>query len=307
MYQGDGSSETDSPGDGGLRQANTRSAARAATPSYRRPSLKASQFIIASLRANIASGRLPRSSRLPNEKELAAQFRVSQPTVREALRALDAMGLIEVRHGSGAYVTGDTRNLITRSLQTLLQIEGVGILEVLDLRRVLGQQTARAAALHANEDDARSVAAARDAITAAEDLDGLWEAVLSFQVAISAATHSPLLFAFETFLTELILQFQIDAFQDAGMEFWRHWTSSVADERDKIVEILNRASSRDVSALVAAVGAYLYHQEMLFASNPKLAGIRLSDPRSIETLADPLFAIPDYRGSIAGPENGGRT
>ena len=88
---------------------------------------KVAEVITNELRADIASGRLPLGSRLPNERDLAAHFGVSQPTIREAIRALDSIGLIEVRHGSGAFVTHDVHDFFTTTLQTFLQIERVGV------------------------------------------------------------------------------------------------------------------------------------------------------------------------------------
>ncbi|HET9820724.1 MAG TPA: FadR/GntR family transcriptional regulator [Burkholderiaceae bacterium] len=57
------------------------------------------------LRALIAAGEFPVGSRLPPERDLAAQLGVSRPSVREALIALEVEGLVEVRMGSGIYVT----------------------------------------------------------------------------------------------------------------------------------------------------------------------------------------------------------
>jgi DNA-binding FadR family transcriptional regulator len=57
------------------------------------------------VRGLIASGELPLGSRLPPERDLAAQLGVSRPSVREALIALEVEGLVEVRMGSGIFVT----------------------------------------------------------------------------------------------------------------------------------------------------------------------------------------------------------
>jgi len=57
------------------------------------------------LRGLIAAGEYPLGSRLPPERDLAAQLGVSRPSVREALIALEVEGLVEVRMGSGVYVT----------------------------------------------------------------------------------------------------------------------------------------------------------------------------------------------------------
>lgn len=62
------------------------------------------QAVARRLIGSIASGRYAVGQRLPAERELAAEFSVSRPTVREAIIALEVQGLVEVRVGSGVYV-----------------------------------------------------------------------------------------------------------------------------------------------------------------------------------------------------------
>lgn len=63
------------------------------------------QRVVDMVAAGIAGGRYPAGSRLPSERDLAAELGVSRPTVREAMLALEIRGLIAARRGSGIYVT----------------------------------------------------------------------------------------------------------------------------------------------------------------------------------------------------------
>ena len=65
------------------------------------------------IRSEIMSGRLAVGDRLPNEVALSATLGVSRGTVREAVRALAAQGLLEVRQGSGTYVLSSTDSRAT--------------------------------------------------------------------------------------------------------------------------------------------------------------------------------------------------
>lgn len=58
-----------------------------------------------SIMASIQSGDFKPGARLPSERDLAASFKVSRPTIREAMIALEIRGLVEARHGSGIYIT----------------------------------------------------------------------------------------------------------------------------------------------------------------------------------------------------------
>ena len=70
------------------------------------------QRIAAALRAEIAAGRPPPAARLPAEAALAARFAVHRHTVRQALGALAAEGLIEIRRGAGSFVAEDVLDYV---------------------------------------------------------------------------------------------------------------------------------------------------------------------------------------------------
>jgi GntR family transcriptional repressor for pyruvate dehydrogenase complex len=63
------------------------------------------QQVAAAISEAIASGLYPKGQRLPSERDLAEEFGVSRPTIREAMLALEIRGMVEARHGSGVYVT----------------------------------------------------------------------------------------------------------------------------------------------------------------------------------------------------------
>ena len=95
-----------------------------------------------SLRGEITSGRWSVGDRLPNEAVLAATLDVSRGTVREAVRALVAQGMLETRQGSGTYVrsTADTACSLDRIRHTSLR-------DRFETRAVLETEAARLAAL----------------------------------------------------------------------------------------------------------------------------------------------------------------
>jgi GntR family transcriptional regulator, transcriptional repressor for pyruvate dehydrogenase complex len=60
--------------------------------------------IVRQVKTMIAEGRLASGDRLPPERELAEKFLVSRTSVREALRALESLGLVEIRPGEGTFI-----------------------------------------------------------------------------------------------------------------------------------------------------------------------------------------------------------
>ncbi|MEO5794210.1 MAG: FadR/GntR family transcriptional regulator [Rhodoferax sp.] len=94
------------------------------------------------LRAGMLSGEYAVGSRLPAERELAAQLGVSRPSVREALIALEVEGWVEVRTGSGIYVLARVQG----SKGTPVAAAEWGPLELIRARRVVEGETAALAA-----------------------------------------------------------------------------------------------------------------------------------------------------------------
>lgn len=251
---------------------------------------KVTDTIIEALRQDIVTGRLERGARLPNERDLAAHFGVSQPTIREAVRALDAMGLVDVRHGSGAYVRGDGTYMLAAALQTMLQIERVTIIEALDVRETLGLESVRRAATAATDEELDQLDALLDTVGRVQDLatvDAIIEAISEFQTAVSAAAHNPLMLALEGFLVNLLLKLQIRVLRERGVKFWRERSSSFQPDRVAIVAALRK---RNASRAQKAMEAYLEHQREEFLKDPDFSKMRLSDENSMRAVAEIVTA-----------------
>lgn len=119
------------------------------------------------LRSLIAAGEFTPGGRLPAERHLAKQLGVSRPSVREALIALEVEGWVEVRIGSGVYVTA--RNGAGGNGQVQVPASEWGPFELLNARRVIEGEIAAMAATHAKR---KNLQAIRDAIEAMRcDLD----------------------------------------------------------------------------------------------------------------------------------------
>jgi GntR family transcriptional regulator, transcriptional repressor for pyruvate dehydrogenase complex len=262
------------------------SGASGAGPSPVRSRSKVTDEIIESLRQDIVTDRLKSGERLPNERELAQYFGVSQPTIREALRALDVMGLIQVRHGSGAYVRGDSAYVAATALQTLVQLERVSIIEALDVRELLGRETARIAAGAADDADIEVIEQRLVALSELDPratIDDVIERLAGFQIAVAAAAHSPLLSALEAFLINLLLQLQADAFRKRGAKRWIERSRGFHNDRRKIVDAIRE---HDGQRAFEAMENYLEHQRRTFMADPQLSAMRLSDPKAMVVAAD---------------------
>jgi len=243
---------------------------------------KVADRMISLLRAEIVSGALPKGARLPPERELAQKFGVSGPTVREAIRALSALGLVEVRHGSGAYVAPNIDGIVAVSLGALVQLEEVGVEELIRLCAVLNGYAARLAVERATDAEIAVIREAAQATITGTSLDDVSNAITTFLISFAEAAHDRLLAALIRFLVHLVTELEMGSHERQSAEFWRRWSASAGSLRLAMVE---RLEERDPERLVAAVAEY--HQVTVERINavPALRDARLSDPTLARFLA----------------------
>lgn len=140
--------------------------------------------LVAILLAEIEQGKYPVGARLPAERELAIQFDVSRPTVREAIIAMEAQGIIEVRVGSGAYV----RRRPGREDKPGFDISAF---ELTEARLIFESEAAALAATEASEDDFRELESlVRDIARENRDPKGTELADRAFHLRIASATRN---------------------------------------------------------------------------------------------------------------------
>ena len=155
------------------------------------------------LRDAILDGQFAQGEKLPPETELAKMFGVSRPTVREALGALVAAGLIRKIPGvaGGSFVNTVTPDslskMLTESMDTIVRIGALDIEEITEVRRVLEVPAAERAARNRTDADlvAMKAVVERQKTTTVDDPD-IPEYDLRFHTAIGRASGNRLLAAF---------------------------------------------------------------------------------------------------------------
>jgi len=96
-------------------------------------------------------------NKLPGERELAVILRVSRGSVRNALKALEVMGVVESRHGSGTYLTSSATQILRQPKNLRMPLTGVSFGELFEARRVVEAEAAAMAALRATKPDLRGL------------------------------------------------------------------------------------------------------------------------------------------------------
>jgi len=157
-----------------------------------------SNRIIAEVREALFEKRLKPGDFLDTEKELAAKYGVSRIVARDALRTLEALGIVEIRMGAGggARIAHGNPRLFAEALAVQLELTGVEVREIMDAQRGIECVAAELAAENATAGDiAKLRALLVDAERKIEDLDALTRSSRDFHMAIAEASHNRVLVA----------------------------------------------------------------------------------------------------------------
>jgi len=211
--------------------------------------------IVRQVKQLIAEGRLKSGDRLPPERELAEKFVVSRTSVREALRALESLGFIEIRAGEGTFVREVSVDALVAPLALMMTSQREAIGELFEARRVLEPAIAALAASRATPDEvqdmerileaqAREVAAGRTGL--AEDA--------AFHTAIGAAAHNRAITRIVHAIMDLLTQSREESLNTPGRP-----TRSHQDHR----RILQAIAKRNPSAARQAMADHLVAVEGL--------------------------------------------
>ncbi len=154
---------------------------------------KRADGVFEQLRSRILSGALPSGTRLPNERDLAEALSVNRASVREALKRLEFLELIEVRHGQGSFVRDVTGSSALQLIEAILRDRSLVTTELLrqllEFRRHITGQVLDLAALHRTEEQlARGRELLRRDIEAGADPEAALEIDIQMNALLGEAT-----------------------------------------------------------------------------------------------------------------------
>jgi DNA-binding FadR family transcriptional regulator len=113
---------------------------------------------IAKIKTMIASGQMGPGDRLPPEAELSSLLGLSRSSLREAVKALTLINVLDVRRGDGTYVTSLAPGLLLEGLSFAVDLQhDLSVLEFFEVRRILEPAATAMAALRMSDDDVRSL------------------------------------------------------------------------------------------------------------------------------------------------------
>jgi GntR family transcriptional repressor for pyruvate dehydrogenase complex len=149
--------------------------------------------VVAEVREALFAKRLRPGDFLGTEKDLAARFDASRIVARDALRTLEALGIVEIRmgKGGGARIAHGNPRLFAEALAVQLDLTGVSVAEIMDAQRAIETLGAELAAEHATAQDIQNLRRLlHQAEAAIDDLDEFTRLSRDFHLAIAEASHN---------------------------------------------------------------------------------------------------------------------
>lgn len=150
--------------------------------------------IATQVREMVAAGKLRPGDRLPSERDLSTRLHVSRNTLREALRALEHAGIIEMRKGAtgGAFVRAGSSGVIVNGLRDLYHLGAITPQQLTEARVWLSDIVVRVACERATEEDFAALDANIEASAKAGDFDERARHNRDFHVILARATRNPI-------------------------------------------------------------------------------------------------------------------
>ncbi|GAB2808009.1 FadR/GntR family transcriptional regulator [Streptomyces sp. NPDC054796] len=206
------------------------------------------------LRAMIAGGELVAGQQLPPEPELCARLGVSRGSLREAVRSLAALGMLESRHGAGTFVSGlRPAQMLAGFAATVDVLPLDGLLELYDVRRALESHAAALAAARADEAVVARLRALQDRLARTEDEEELHTLDREFHATVCEASGNETLAALAGVLRSRGRHYSVYGTPEAAQ------VRALSDLGHEA--LIDALAAKDPAAASAAISAHLSRTE----------------------------------------------
>lgn len=201
---------------------------------------------IGKIKDMLMRGELKAGDRLPPEKELSERLGLSRSSLRESVKALELIRVLDVRRGDGTYVTSLDAKLLNEAVAFVVDLhQDRSVLELFEVRRILEPATAAIAAGKINADDIKELRAAMDGIDESTEVEELVAHDLEFHGIIARAAGN----AYLGSLLEALSSSTVRARVWRGLTQDRAVPHTLAEHK-AIADALERGDAELVRALV---------------------------------------------------------
>jgi len=214
---------------------------------------RAFEVIYAAIRKDLKHGTLKAGDKLPAEREFAEQLGVSRTAVREALRALEADGIIQLQKGvsGGAFIQAGNRDTVNRSINDIIVLGKIPLRQVAEVRSLLLAHAVKLMCERSTEEEFEEIDKnIRDTETAANEKQKLRRYVSEFYSLIGKFSGNE------------VLEILIEATTAIALDFvWQHrieFTSELITYRRAVLARLRARDADGAQRAVAESIAFLH-------------------------------------------------
>lgn len=152
-----------------------------------------SEKVIEQIKEMLSKGTLNKGDKLPSERQMAERLQVSRTSVREALKELEIMGLIESRQGEGNFIKSNFEDILFEPFSTIFLIKESNAEEILELRKVIEKGAVTLAAQRITDEELEEIKKVLDAAENSDSEDELAKLDVLFHYKIAQASKNFLL------------------------------------------------------------------------------------------------------------------
>lgn len=153
----------------------------------------------------IRDGAYKPGKRLPSERELCDEFRVSRTSVREAIEGLTISGIVEKR-GDGSYISGNLNMILSKPFSLIVELNGATLDDIYEARIATECQNVRIAAKKATAEDIERLQSILEKTDESSSLAEIRINSADFHRSIAEMTHNPVLIAMFSVIYNIISQ-----------------------------------------------------------------------------------------------------
>jgi len=219
------------------------------------------QQIAEQLLVMLQDGQLRPGDKLPPERELAVMMQVSRPSLREALRALTMMNVLEVRQGAGTFVTSLEPELLVEHLDFVLSLEDSSLTSLFEARKIVEVGIMALAAERITDEELADLEAGLlRSEESLEDTAGFLQADLAMHKAVTRAARNPIMSRVVDSISRLLLVSRSHTIEIPGIR-----TQTLKDHR----AIVAALQARDPQAAQQAMLQHLENVEQRFMDSER--------------------------------------
>lgn len=215
-----------------------------------RPTASSVDFVVDSIKELLLTKKVLPGDRLPPETELCRLLSVSRGSVREAMKILSALGIVEIKRGDGTYVSTGGGEVMFDPLLFSLIVSQPEFAELKELRLILEKNVVRLATLNATDDDLRQL---RECVEKTVSLKDKAEKKYDELLALDLEFHAILGRAGKNRPLETIYRFVMQYFRPYIAQSLTKQSNFSRESSDAHQTILAAVERRDVAAAEKAV------------------------------------------------------